>query len=95
MSLDKIGLLICVDKGGQAGARCYNTSVHRQGYSSSVQQQEYNWAKQSVCAANIDKKAQAYSIIPEEIQYFPQRFLPPDGSKKSQIIFILMFIIRS
>ena len=41
------------------GARCYNTSVQRQGYSSSVQQQEYNWSKKSVCAASIDKNAPA------------------------------------
>ena len=26
--------------------------------------EEYNWAKQSVCAASIDKNAPAYSIMP-------------------------------
>ena len=39
MSLVKIGLWIFVYLGGQAGASFYSTSVYRQGYSSSVQQQ--------------------------------------------------------
>ena len=45
MSLDKIGF------------RDFDMSVQRQGYSLSVQQQKYNWAKQSVCAAIISKNA--------------------------------------
>jgi hypothetical protein len=57
MSLAKIGLVLCVEKGGQVGARCYNTSVQRQGYSSYVQQQQYNWAKQSVCQEFLWKRS--------------------------------------
>ena len=52
-----------MDKGGQAGARRYNSSVQRPAYSQSVQQQKYNWAnnqtnKHSACAASIDKTLQ-------------------------------------
>ena len=64
----KIGLVICVDKESQAGASCYNTSEF-----SSVQQQEYNWAKQSVFATSINTNVPSYSTIPEDLRYFPQR----------------------
>ena len=32
-----------------------------------------NWVKLSACAASIDKNAPAYSIIPEDLRYSPQR----------------------
>jgi hypothetical protein len=49
LSLEKIGLVIMCWRGGQAGARRYNTSLQREGYRSSVQDQEQVQAKCVCC----------------------------------------------